>query len=32
VIIVPDATLTGCGGLAAFGTFLREQGVDRDRE
>ena len=25
-----DATLTGCGGLAAFGTFLREQGVDRD--
>jgi Transposase DDE domain group 1 len=25
-----DASLTGCGGLAAFGTFLREQGVDRD--
>ncbi len=25
-----DQSLTGCGGLAAFGTFLREQGVDRD--
>lgn len=25
-----DPSLSGCGGLAAFGTFLREQGVDRD--
>ena len=24
-----DPSLTGCGGLVAFGTFLREQGVDR---
>ena len=25
-----DPSLTGCGGLAAFGTFVREQGVDRE--
>jgi hypothetical protein len=25
-----DATLTGCGGLATFGTFLREQDIDRE--
>jgi DDE family transposase len=25
-----DASLTGCGGLAQFGAFLREQGVDAE--
>src|SRR5580658_4614370 len=25
-----DASLTGCGGLAHFGGFLRRQGVDRE--
>ena len=25
-----DPSLTSCGGLAAFGTFVREQGVDRE--
>lgn len=25
-----DPSLTGCGGLGVFGTFLRDQGVDRD--
>jgi hypothetical protein len=25
-----DPTLTGCGGLATFGTFLREQDIDRE--
>jgi hypothetical protein len=25
-----DPSLTGCGGLVAFGTFLREQGIDRE--
>ena len=25
-----DPSLTGCGGLVAFGTFLRGEGVDRD--
>jgi hypothetical protein len=25
-----DPTLTGCGGLAQFGAFLRQQGIDRE--
>jgi hypothetical protein len=25
-----DATLSGCGGLAHFGAFLRQQGIDRE--
>jgi hypothetical protein len=25
-----DASLTGCGGLASFGAFLRQQGIDRE--
>jgi hypothetical protein len=25
-----DATLTGCGGLAHFGAFLRQEGIDRE--
>ena len=25
-----DPSLTGCGGLAVFGTYLREQGIDRE--
>jgi hypothetical protein len=25
-----DASVTGCGGLASFGAFLRQQGIDRE--
>lgn len=28
----PDGTLTGCAGLASFGVFCREQGVDEELE
>jgi hypothetical protein len=28
----PDATLTGCAGLASFGVFCRERGIDAELE